>query len=508
MSFGVFPIPFMFSSKVTGEELHQSFLNTINVSIFQIAEIWSEEDVYCPPEEAFLQPFNDLPDGNKYVSFMSRPRVSLDQNNQLCDEVFHEAKWSDGFQKYVTILSRTINSAPGDDTLWPYGRYNLIEIDGNVGCKFINGGLQHDFCVMQDDSDKNSFEIPWQKILEFHQLNDNIKTFGLLLCNFKDHLDDGTWYGLLKTITELEESDNPAVDKVAVRQTAFLIVSKYIALRKNSPNHEQLAQDIQKFKDRLNFEEIRIIKIADLDLNLTPQYEWRRVCNVLANIGIPELKLPASITTTIVEDMFYTPHFGEQGCFDALAGYSLEMGISFFKPELNDHHFLGIDLAAYLEGQPDEDFFCYCDEWGDCGGFVVRTTGLLISHQVFLNNKSQTFEFFNQYMAPYLHEAPESIFDHVIVLYSEYRRDFWILSTDPRSWDSNKPDDDSRLRIPERYGIVGRWKPQDEDQTHNRSLSHFNSPSYTPRLRAAARYLESCLSEKNSEADTKEDPYG
>ena len=500
MSFEVFPIPFMFSSKVTAEELRQSFIDTNTVSVSQLADIWSKEDVYCHPEEAFLQPFNDLPDREKYVSFMSRPCVSLDQNQQLCDEVFYETKWSDGFQKYVAILSRTVNSAPGADTLWPYGRYNLIDIDGNVGAKFINSGLHRDFLFMHDDSDNNPSEISWQKIIEFHQLNDNVKTFGLLLCNFKDHLDDGeygTWYGLLKLITEIEESDDPAVDKVALRQTAFQIVSKYIALRKNSPDHEQLAQDIQKFKDHLNFEEILKIKITDLDLNLTPQYEWKRVCNVLTNIGIPELKLPASITTTIVDNMFYTPHFGEQGCFDAAAGYSLEMGISFRNPMLDDSRFLGIDLAAYLEGQPHEDFFCYCDhgnQAGVCGGFVVRTTGLLVSHQVFLENKSQTFEFFNQYMAPCLHEEPESIFDHVIVLYSEYRRDFWILSTDPRSWDSNKPDEHSRLRIPERYGIVGRWKP-DEDQTYTpRPLSQFNSPSYTPRLRAAAQYLESCLS--------------
>ena len=79
MSFEVFPIPFMFSSKVTAEELRQSFIDTNTVSISQLADMWSKEDVYRHPEEAFLQPFNDLPDREKYVSFMSRPRVSLDQ---------------------------------------------------------------------------------------------------------------------------------------------------------------------------------------------------------------------------------------------------------------------------------------------------------------------------------------------------------------------------------------------------------------------------------------------
>jgi hypothetical protein len=501
MNFRVFPIPFMFSSKVTAEELDQSFLNTNTVSVFRLAEGLPEEDVYCTPAEAYgWPPFDESPDGNKYVSFMSRPSVPLDNNSQLCEMVFYEPKWSDGFQKYVAILSRTINSAPGNDTHWPYGRYNLIDIDGNVGAKFINSGLQSDFCVMQDDPGDNTSEVPWQKFFEFHKLNDNIRTFGLLLCNFKDQLDDGahgTWGGLLRILTDLDESDDPTVDKVAVRQTAFQIVSNYITLRKNSVEHEQLAQDIQEFKDRLNFEEILRIKNSDFGLNLPPQYEWRRVCNALANMEIPELKLPPSITTTIVEDMFCTPHFGENGCFNGIAGYSLEMGTWGPDLALDESPFPGIDLAAYLDLQRDEDFFCYSDhgnENGGFGGFVVRTKGLLVSHQVFLNNKSQTFEFFNQYMAPYLLEGPESLFDHVIVLYSEYRRDFWILSTDPRSWDAGKPDEYGRLRIPEQYGIVGRWGTQDEDQEYNpRPLNHFDSPSYTPKLRAAAKYLESCL---------------
>jgi hypothetical protein len=490
----------MFSSKVTAEELDQSFLNTNTVSVFALAERWSEEDMNCTPEEAYgWRPFDQLPDGNKYVPFLSRPRVPLDANNQLCEMVFYEPKWIDGFKKYVAILSRTINSAPGNDGHWPYGRYNLIDVDGNVGAKFINSGLQSDFCIMQDDPDDNTSEVPWQKFFEFHKLNDNIRTFGLLLCNFKDQLDDGThgtWGGLLRILTDLDESDDPTVDKVAVQKTAFQIVSNYIALRKNSAEHEQLAQDIQKFKDRLNFDEIQKIKNSDFGLNLPSQYEWRRVCDALANIGIPELKLPTSITTTIVEGMFCTPHFDENGCFNDIAGYSLEMGIDLGSPRIDDSEFYGIDLAAYLNLQPDEDFFCYSDhgnEAGVCGGFVVRAKGLLVSHQVFLNDKSQTFEIFNQYMAPYLIEEPESIFDHVIVLYSEYRHDFWILSTDPRSWDTNKPDDYDRLRIPDRYGIVGRWSALLEQTYSPRPLNHFDSPSYTSRLRAAAKYLESCL---------------
>jgi hypothetical protein len=169
----------------------------------------------------------------------------------------------------------------------------------------------------------------------------------------------------------------------------------------------------------------------------------------------------------------------------------------------NESNFHRIDLTAYLEGQPDEDFFCYSDhgnQAGSYGGVVVRTTGLLISHQVKFDDPIN-FDVFNKYLAPHLNKAPESTFDHVIVLFSEYRHDALILSTDPRSWDPNTPNE-GQLKIPEGYGIVGNWWNQSEDQTYTpRLLKQFNSPSYTPRLRAAAQYLESCISERVSKHD-------
>ena len=262
---------FMFSSIVTAEELRKSFINTNATSVEQLAEIWSEENYECAPEEAFKwQPFDDLPDGKKYVSFLSRPRVrlDLDENIRLFDKVFvPNIKWNDGFQNYLAILSRTINSAPGGDTLWPYGRYKLEEIDGNVGGKLIGGAL-FDLNVMRSlREDAKTIEIPWQEIFEFHKLNQNLRDFGLMLCNFKDTLSGEffqPWEGLISAMSELEESDNPAVDKVAVCQTAFQIVSRYIAVRKNTFDRDQLSQDIQKFKDHLNFKEIQNIRVSDV----------------------------------------------------------------------------------------------------------------------------------------------------------------------------------------------------------------------------------------------------
>ena len=504
------PIQFEFSSDVTSAELTNSFIDTKSLDVVEIAQTLTEAAFHGTAAEgiAIFQTWGFSKEHSKIWSLLCKPYDSLDIDGKLCDKVFYEdddINFEHGFRNYVAILSRAINSAPGDDSLWPYGRYFLSDIDGNVGAKLINIGLHWNY--MQNNFDGKSEEITWKKIIEFHHLNENLRSFGLLLCNFKDQLneDHGPWYGLFENLSQLARSDDPTVDKVAIRQTAFQIVSKYIALRKNGSDHEKLADDIQIFKISFyNCEEIQKIRLTDLALDLSPQYEWKKVCQVLGNLGIPELNLPSSITTTIVEDRSYTPHFDEQGCFNSIAGYSLEMGVRNRDARLHESDFMGIDLAAYLEGQPDEDFFCYSEHgngYSSFAGFVVRTKGLLISHQFGLGSNisvhpfnAQTIDAFNKYLTPHLHEEPESIFDHVIVLYSEYREDFWILSTDPSSWDPNKPDDYERLRIPEKYGLVGRWNTHHEFETYNpRSLEDFFSPIYAPRLQAAAKYLDECL---------------
>ena len=226
---------------------------------------------------------------------------------------------------------------------------------------------------------------------------------------------------------------------------------------------------------------------------------WDLWCESLLSNNTQPPDLPSSITSQIVRGKFWTKHFGPRGCFNPLAGHSLQLGVDLVKSQdetPDESSFHGIDLTAYLEGQPDEDFFCYSDhgnQAGAYGGVVVRTIGLLISHQVSLDDQIN-FDIFNKYLAPHLNKAPDSIFDHVIVLFSEYRQYAWILSTDPRSWDPNTPNE-GELKIPEGYGIVGSWWNRSEDKTYTpRLLKQFNSPSYTPRLRAAAQYLESCLS--------------
>jgi hypothetical protein len=118
---------------------------------------------------------------------------------------------------------------------------------------------------------------------------------------------------------------------------------------------------------------------------------------------------------------------------------------------------------------------------------------LFVSQQWFFGeNNHQYIKAFNSYLAPYFRSEPESEFDHVIVVYSAYREDAYIASTDPRSWDSATPTERLLLPLPEGYGLVGNWRARDADYVAPQ-LSSYDSDIYMPRLRAATRYLEECL---------------
>ncbi len=108
----------------------------------------------------------------------------------------------------------------------------------------------------------------------------------------------------------------------------------------------------------------------------------------------------------------------------------------------------------------------------------------------------QYVDAFNRYMAPLLQNEPENPFDHVIVVYSEYRNDAYIASTDPRSWDPNTPKDRLLLPLPDGYGLVGTYGFFIDSRGTEyvpTPLSIFNNDLSSPRLRAAARFLQECL---------------
>ena len=127
-------------------------------------------------------------------------------------------------------------------------------------------GMDHEKSSSEYSGEQDEIhEITWRKIYSFYHLNDSIKTFGSLLCNFNDSVqveELSPWNGLLKLIIGLDQSDNPAVNKVALRQTVFQIVSQYITLRRNRSDQVKLAYDLQTLKNRLSsFEEIQQIQL-------------------------------------------------------------------------------------------------------------------------------------------------------------------------------------------------------------------------------------------------------
>lgn len=256
-----FPIQFIFSSEVTHEELDECFIDTRTTSIYALAELWTEQDFNGNPEAAFQQfNFETMPDGRKYLSFLSRPIEKLDADDHIFTKVFPDDfnYLQTGLQNYVAILSHAINSAPGKDSNWPYGRYSLWDLDGNIGAKLINIGLR-----LPEAEDEDIRGVTWG-LLELHQLYGNLRTFGLNLCNFKDRLTDeiGPWPGFLETMTYLEESVHPLIDKVAIKQTVIEIVNKYIQVRMNSSLRDELIKDLTFFKQCFpSYEEIQNIEI-------------------------------------------------------------------------------------------------------------------------------------------------------------------------------------------------------------------------------------------------------
>lgn len=220
---------------------------------------------------------------------------------------------------------------------------------------------------------------------------------------------------------------------------------------------------------------------------------WEQCCRVFREIDMPILDLPKSITSSISADCFWTEHFTEAGCLNPIAGYGLEFG--YLDKDILSNASIG--LKDYIDLWPSiPDYFSWSDntnQAGTCGGFVVRTSGLLVSQQWFFGDQNDRYiNAFNHLISPLLETEPENEFDHVIVVYSAYRYDAYIASTDPRSWDPLTPSDRLLLPLPSGYGLVGNWR-ETEGEYSPPPLSTFKSNLYTPKLRSVSQYLEECL---------------
>ena len=261
-----------------------------------------------------------------------------------------------------------------------------------------------------------------------------------------------------------EDPDAPKSRRDALkRQIAFVLVS--LAFPDSYLDH---------FADHVNTDDVR-----NADNKYDDHSNWDKWCKVFKRMGMPILRLPQTITDEIKKDDLCTFPFGDVWPTDV--GY-----------------FLWEDLKKYVEGmQTVPDCFTWMDrtnQGGTHGGFLVRTTGLLASQTWTFERESNEFyiNVFNEHLAPFFDTPPQSDFDHVIVVYSEYNIGRYIASTDPRSWNPNAPYDGIATPLPDGYGLVDNWDGSN-DNYQPRPLASLDSDLFTPRLRSAVRFLSECI---------------
>ena len=276
---------------------------------------------------------------------------------------------------------------------------------------------------------------------------------------------------------EFEDPDAPKSRKDALkRQIAFVLVS--LAFPDSYLDH---------FADHVNTDDV-------LD-DESDQYQsnWEKSCKIFNQINMPLLQLPESITSRIKSEGLWTELFDENECWNPRAGYGIEHG-------RNEGDVVRgpISLKEYVERFPSvPNFFNWYDRsngYNTMGGFLVRSSGLLVSQTWTFGDESNEFYInaFNEHLAPFLDTPPQSEFDHVIVVYSDYNIYSYIASTDPRSWNPNAPDDGISTPLPDGYGLVENWGSRYDDYRPI-PLASLDTDLFTPRLRSAARYLSECI---------------
>jgi hypothetical protein len=218
------------------------------------------------------------------------------------------------------------------------------------------------------------------------------------------------------------------------------------------------------------------------------QSNWEKWVEVFNSINMPILDLPASITDSISnEGPWSEEFFGAHGCWHEAAGYDIEAG---GKSEF-------VDLKDYVDRFPSlPGFFTWYDRgngYNSFGGFLVRGDGVLVSQTWTFTQDNNDFYVrnFNDNLAPMLRAQPESHFDHIIVVHSDFIDYAYLASSDPRSWMPETPEIRLRGQLPDGYGWVAAFDRNSEYTPG--CLLPFQSDVYAPRLRAAAQYLENCL---------------
>ena len=244
---------FEFSSKVTREEMERCFLPFSHDFVSKVVEKLEGHAFSGSPAEA-LSYFGecglelDVDQSTQLTSFLSRPFESLDSDAQLCAKVFYYGLDPlIGLQNYVAILDDTIFSAPSNDGLWPYGRFHLTQIDGNVGTKLIHNVAHSIQFGLKLESENN------QRHGHFFEASiaiSSLRSFGLMLCNFENSMsgssiDSDVWEGFWEAITALKNSEQPEIDQNILKRTILEIVDKYLKLRRTNLDTNQMWEDVK-----------------------------------------------------------------------------------------------------------------------------------------------------------------------------------------------------------------------------------------------------------------------
>lgn len=257
---------FEFSSKITQEEMDRCFLPFTHDFVTTVMEKLKMNAFQGSPAEA-LSYFREcglelgIDQSTQLSSLLSSPFESLDADAQLCTKVFYDGIESlVGLQNYVAILDDTIFSAPNNDGLWPYGRFPLTQIDGNVGAKLIHNvanSLHRNRLFDSEDGERERHYFKASVAIS------SLRSFGSMLCNFADTMSRSSvsshvWEGFWEAITVLKTSKHPGIDQIVLKRTIIEIVDKYTKLRRVNPDTSQLREDISYLQGMFpDYEEIR-----------------------------------------------------------------------------------------------------------------------------------------------------------------------------------------------------------------------------------------------------------
>jgi hypothetical protein len=264
---------FEFSSKITQEEIDRCFLPFTNEFVSNVMESLERHEFRGHPADA-LTYFREcglelgIDQSTQLASLLSSPFESLDTDAQLCAKVFYDGgkvvyngiEPLVGLQNYVAILDDTIFSAPNNDGLWPYGRFPLTQIDGNVGAKLIHNvanSLHFDRLFDSENGERERHYFRASVAIS------SLRSFGSMLCNFADTMSRSSvsshvWEGFWEAITFLNTSKHPGIDQIVLKRTIIEIVDKYTKLRRVNPDTSQLREDISYLQGMFpDYEEIR-----------------------------------------------------------------------------------------------------------------------------------------------------------------------------------------------------------------------------------------------------------